>query len=270
MSRRLIAVLSSLVLLLCVSACFGSKKGKTLRLATTTSVHDSGLLTALLPAFEERSGYRVEVNAVGSGKALELLRSGSADAAITHAPDEEQQAVTAGQAARRTPFMHNELVLVGPKDHASLVAGSSDFREAMRKIAASGRKFISRGDGSGTNKREQALWKAANIAIDSSFIVAAKAGMGETLEKASEDEAFALTDRGTFIAKRGDLDLAIVFQGDDELRNIYAIVEPTKQGDVNADGARALAEFLRSPEGRALIGRFGVEKLGEPLFTPHE
>jgi tungstate transport system substrate-binding protein len=261
LSRALLLAAASMLVLV---ACFGGKSGKTLRLATTTSVQDSGLLAELVPAFEKRSGHKVEVRAVGSGKALELLRAGEADVAITHAPDDEQRAISAGHAARRTPFMRSDFVIVGPKDTAATVAGASDFRDVLRKIAASGRKFISRGDGSGTHLREQALWKAAGIAPSSSLLVEAKAGMAETLKRASEEDAFALTDRATFIAHRGDFDLAIVFQGDDELRNVYSVMEPP---GAEQAGARALTEFVRSAEGRATLGAFGVKAFGEPLFS---
>jgi len=244
--------------------------GRKLHLATTTSLKDSGLLEELLPAFEKKTGYHVEASAVGSGKALAMLREGAADVAITHAPAEEQAAVASGEVGQRTPFMHNEFVLVGPADQASVVAGAGDALGAMRSIAASGRKFISRGDGSGTHQRELALWKAAGIAPDSAFIVRASAGMGATLERASEADAFTLSDRSTFLAKHGDLKLAIVFQGDEALKNTYSIItpRPSESARVNAEGARALADYLRSPEGRARIGAFGVKALGEPLFTP--
>jgi tungstate transport system substrate-binding protein len=270
MSSKSVRLVCFVLLVLTAAACFGGAKRKTLRLATTTSVQDSGLLADLLPAFERRGGYHVEVSAVGSGKALELLREGRADVAVTHAPESEQAAVAAGAVGRRTPFMHNDFVIVGPKDQAAVVAGASDFREVLRKIAASGRKFASRGDGSGTHQREQALWKAAGIET-SGFLLAASAGMGKTLELASREGAFALSDRSTFFARRGDLDLAIVFQGDDELRNVYSVIEAAAGRDgVDAGGARSLAEFVRSPEGRAVIGVFGVKTLGEPLFTPEE
>ncbi|WP_170229368.1 substrate-binding domain-containing protein [Polyangium fumosum] len=242
--------------------------GRVLRLATTTSLKDAGLLDELLPAFEAKTGYRVEVSALGSGKALRALRDGAADVAITHAPTEEQAALAAGDIGRRTPFMHNEFVIVGPANQISVVAGAGNVREALSRIASSGLKFVSRGDDSGTHQRELALWKAAGIAASSSFIMQANAGMGETLERASDEGAFTLCDRSTFLAKQKDLKLAIVFQGDEALRNTYAVIEPKAGAQVNAEGARALADFLLSPEGRAIIGAFGVKASGEPLFTP--
>jgi len=257
---------AALVLLL--SACFGSKESKKLRLATTTSVTDSGLLAELAPAFEKRTGYKLEISAVGSGKALELVSTGGADVAITHAPDAEQQAVAAGKVGKRVPLMHNEFVLLGPKEGGELVAGAADVAEALRKVAASGRKFVSRADESGTHQREKAFWTAAGIRADSAFIVQARAGMGKTLELASKEGAFTLSDRSTFTAHRGDLDLAIVFQGDPALRNFYSVIEPPGSSSKSLEGALSLEEYLRSAEGRALIGGFGVRAAGEALFTP--
>lgn len=243
--------------------------GRLLRLATTTSVKDSGLLDVLAPAFEKKTGYRLDVSAVGSGKALTMLRDGSADVAVTHAPEEEQAAVAAGSVGRRTPFMHNEFVIVGPRDQAAVIAGAGGAVAALRAIAASGRKFASRGDDSGTHRRELALWKAAGIDPAGAFILRTGAGMGATLARASDEGAFALCDRATYLARQKDLKLAIVFQGDAALRNTYAVIEP-KGGAGNVAGARELTTYLLSPEGRALIGTFGIEPLGEPLFTPGE
>ena len=241
--------------------------GRKLRLATTTSVQDSGLLAVLTPAFEKKTGYHLDVSAVGSGKALGLLKDGGADVALTHAPEEEEAAVAAGSAAKRTPFMHNELVIVGPRDQAGVVAGASVAVAAMRAIAASGRKFASRGDGSGTHLRELALWKSAGVDPTGAFIVHTSAGMAATLTRASDEGDFALTDRATYLARQKDLKLAIVFQGDAALRNTYSAIEP-RAGSGNAAGAHELTLYVLSPEGRALIGAFGVDTLGEPLFTP--
>lgn len=239
--------------------------GRLLRLSTTTSVKDSGLLEELLPAFEKKSGYHVEVSAVGSGKALALLHEGQADVAVTHAPVEEQAAITAGEVASRAPFMHNEFVLVGPADQAGVIAGAGDAGSALKAIAASGKRLISRGDDSGTHRREGALLKAAGLDPAGAFVVRAGAGMGATLARASDEGAFALSDRATFLARRKELKLVIVFQGDAALRNVYSLIAPAK-----GDGAkaRALLDYVRSAEGRALIGGFGVKAVGEPLFTP--
>lgn len=249
------------------------KGGRRLRLATTTSVVDSGLLKELLPPFQKRTGYRVEISAVGSGKALELLATGAADVAITHAPDDELAAVAAGRAGRRTTFMHNDFVIVGPKNQRMVVAGAGDFRDALRQIARSGQKWLSRGDDSGTHQRERALWRAAGLAPDAAFVETTNTGMGDTLARASKEKAFTLTDRSTFIGKRKKLALAILFQGDEELRNHYSVLEPVvpvANEQINSEGARALAAYLISPDGRAIVGAFGVKRAGEALFTPEE
>ncbi|MBK8256181.1 MAG: substrate-binding domain-containing protein [Polyangiaceae bacterium] len=268
--KSVAAFFSIFVLLFAVfaAACGSSSSDKPLRLATTTSVVDSGLLSTLLPAFEKKTGRRVEVMALGSGKALSALREGEADVAVTHAPELELAAVEKGEAKARTPFMRNAFVIVGPKDSLPIVAGAGDFRDVLRAIAKSGKKFVSRGDESGTHTREKALWKAANLDPEADFIIKAKAGMAETLKRASDDGAFALTDKGTFLAKRNDVELAIVFQGDDELNNVYSVVEPAADAKSDREGAQGFANFVRSPDGKAVIGGFGVEALGEPLFTP--
>lgn len=262
----------ALLWVLGAGSCFGTcgdDDGKPLRLATTTSVKDSGLLSTLLPAFEAQGGYRVTIAAVGSGKSLEMLAAGEVDVAITHAPQAEEQGVTAGKFSRRTPIMHNDFVVVGPSALAPVVAGSGDIRDVLTKIAGSGEPFVSRGDDSGTHRREQALWRAAGVSAADDFIVSAHAGMGQTLLRASEEKAFSLTDRATFISLRDELDLAILFQGDPELRNVYAVVEPAEgTSGADAEAARAFATFLRSEKGRSLIGQFGVDESGESLFTP--
>ncbi len=266
---HLTALLLMLSMTSCLGSCFGDNSGEPLRLATTTSVQDSGLLSVLLAAFEGKSGYRVDVSAVGSGKALARLAKGEADVAITHAPAAEHEAVATGRAARRTAVMHNAFVIAGPGDMLARVAGAGDYRTVLESIATSGAKFVSRGDRSGTHLREQALWHSAGLEADADFIIVAQAGMGDTLRRASEEEAFTLTDRATFMNLHDDLDLVIVFQGDEELRNVYSVLEPGPEASgADVDGARALADFLRSAEGRALIGSFGVERLGQPLFTP--
>lgn len=248
-------------------AC-GGERGKPLRLATTTSVHDSGLLDRLLPAFTAAHGRPVEVHAVGSGQAIAMLRSGQADVAITHSPGEEVQALEAGQLGARTPVMRNAFVLVGPVEYAGVVAGEGDITGAMRDVAASGHRFVSRADDSGTHQRERQLWASAGVPADSPFILPARAGMAATLDLAAREHAFALSDRGTFLARRGDLGLAILFQGGADLENLYSVLEPAPRPGTDTPGARAFLNFMRSAPARAQIGSHGVAALGEPLFTP--
>lgn len=267
-SRRMFSLALTLAAL--VGCSGGGDHGKPLRLATTTSVQDSGLLGTLVPAFEAHSGRKVEVSAVGSGKAVELLAAGQADVALTHSPEEEVRALAAGRVDARTPVMRNEFVLVGPPEYAQVVAGESDAVAALRAIASSGHAFVSRGDSSGTHQREQSLWASASVPADDRTIIVANAGMGETLQVASRKHAFTLSDRATYLARREGLDLVIVFQGGDALDNVYSVLEPASASNADAVGARTFADFLRSEPARGLIGGFGVQAYGEPLFTPIE
>lgn len=241
--------------------------GRGLRIATPTNLKETGLADELLAAFEKKAGYRGQVSAVGSGNALRMLAEGAADVAITHALRAEMAAAHAGAIGARTPFMHNHLVIAGPRDRLEVVAGAADTREVLRRIAASGAKFISRGDHSGTHEREVALWQEAGVLDLGTFVINAKAGMAPTLARAAREEAFTLCDRATFIAKR-DPKLVIVFQGDEALRSTYSVIEPKPGPCSDAAGARALAEFVVTREARALIGAFGVKAYGEPLFIP--
>jgi tungstate transport system substrate-binding protein len=269
--RTVASILLLSVLALLAISCGRTRASDThtVHLATTTSVTESGVLGVLAPAFEQKTGYHLDINPVGSATALQLAEAGNADVAITHTPDDEQVAFAAGLIARRTPFMHNEFVIVGPRDQASVLAGAPSAVAALRAIAASGRKLASRGDDSGTYRRELALLKSADLDPAGPFILHTGAGMAATLERASAEGAFALSDRATYLARQRDLKLAIVFQGDAALRNTYAVVESSR-GKANLAGAHALTLYLISPEARAVIGAFGIDTHGEPLFTPSE
>lgn len=235
-----------------------------LRIATTTSVCDAGLLPRLLQEFERRAGRRAQIRAVGSGEALELLRAGEAEVAVTHAPELEEEARVQGLVASKTPFVANAFVIVGPPDAAAGVAGARDAVEAMRRISGSRRPFVSRADGSGTHHRERALWARAGVAADAPFIIRAGAGMAETLRLASARAAFTLSDRATFLRLAAELELTIVFEGNGELRNVYSVLVPAgRSGDTQ--GATELVRFLVSPECRTLVDEF--RPTGETLFA---
>jgi len=239
-------------------------------LATTTSTQDSGLLDSLLPVFRAGSGIEVKVIAVGSGAALAMARTGDADAVLVHAPEAERPYVKSGDLVEGRRIMHNDFLIVGPKDDPAGAGGAGDLAAAMRKIAAGG-PFISRGDGSGTEKKELELWKAAGV-------VPAKVnrreetgqGMGATLLVASERNGYTLTDRGTYLALRERLDLVPLVEGDPKLLNVYHayVVNPSKHRKVKPDEARAFVEFLASESAQAMIGTFGKSRFGQPLFFP--
>ncbi|HKZ55973.1 MAG TPA: substrate-binding domain-containing protein [Anaerolineales bacterium] len=239
-------------------------------LATTTSTQDSGLLDVLVPAFEQSTGYVVKVVAVGTGQALKMGEEGNADVLLVHAPESERSFMEAGFGADRWLVMHNDFVIVGPTSDPAEVRGASLAADAFRQMAAASTCFISRGDDSGTHKMELRLWEGAALTPAGDWYQESGQGMAATLRIAAEKGAYTLTDRATYLALRSGLDLVILVEGDPALLNIYHVitVSPERWPDVNAEGARAFAEFLVSAEGQALIGEFGLAQFGGPLFVP--
>ncbi len=240
-------------------------------LATTTSTQDSGLLDVLVPAFEAQTGFTVQVVAVGSGAALKLGEQGNADVLLVHSPTAEVTYMSNGFGSDRRLVMHNDYIIVGPTDDPAGLKSATSAVDAFQKIAASGTQFISRGDVSGTNIKELALWKSANLTpIGQAWYVETGQGMGATLTIASEKGAYTLTDRATFLANQANYHLALLFEGDDGLLNVYhvIVVNHDKWPTTNLDGAISFADYITSPAGQAVIMTFGVEKFGQQLFTP--
>jgi tungstate transport system substrate-binding protein len=240
-------------------------------LATTTSTQDSGLLDVLVPLFEAESGYTVQTVAVGSGAALKMAEEGNADVLLVHAPSSEVTLMEAGWGKDRFLVMHNDFVIVGPADDPAGIKGTATAVEVFQKIFAAGGTFISRGDDSGTHKMELSLWgKAANDPKGAEWYVESGQGMGATLTIASEKSAYTLTDRATYLASKDNLSLEILVEGDAALLNIYHVitVNPEKWEKANYDGALAFANFMISSATQEVIGGFGVEKYGQPLFFP--
>ena len=241
-------------------------------LATTTSVRDSGLLEMIVPRFESETRYRVKTVAVGSGKALELGERGEADVLLVHAPDAEKAFMLAGNGAERRLVMHNRFVVVGPSDDPAKIRDAASVVDALRVIAASKATFVSRGDNSGTDQFEKRLWKQAGVAPGGeSWYVETDQGMGATLAVASERRAYAISDRATYLASRDRLhDLDVLVGGPRDLLNVYHVitVNPSKSDTVNAEGARAFADFVVSEDTQKVIGQFGRNRYGEQLFSP--
>lgn len=247
--------------------------GKTLLLATTTSTQDSGLLDVLLPAFQKQTGYFVKTISVGSGQAIALGRRGEADVLLVHSPAEEEKLVADGLGVGRRLVMHNDFIVVGPPSDPAGIKATATAREALGRIAAARTLFLSRGDGSGTHSKEKGLWKAAGLNPEGQpWYQQTGLGMGETLAVAAEKDGYTLTDRGTYLALRGkrQLGLAVLLQGEPLLLNVYHVIEVSLAASpkVNTEGARAFATFMVAPETQALIGRFGIDKFGAPLFFP--
>ena len=237
--------------------------------ATTTSTQDTGLLDVLVPRFEEQSGVEVKVITVGTGAALRMSASGDADVALVHAPEAEKVFVDSGDLVEGQRVMYNTFVVAGPLEDPAGVGGRKSLPDVMRAIAKTG-MFISRGDDSGTHKKELALWTAAGVDPKTVKREETGQGMGATLNVADQKRAYVLTDKATYLALRKRLTLAILFEGDADLRNIYTIyvVNPTKHPKVKGAAARDFAAYWVSSEVQAIIGEFRRAEYGEPLFIP--
>lgn len=239
-------------------------------LATTTSTRDSGLLDVLIPLFEKQSGYTVKTVAVGTGEALKMGEEGNADVLLVHAPASELELMDKGFGLSRDLVMHNDFIIVGSADDPAGIKGLTTAKEALTKIAETQSIFVSRGDDSGTHKKELAIWKSAEITPEGGWYIETGQGMGDTLRVANEKSGYTLTDRATYLAQLDSLDLVILVEGDKSLLNIYhvIVVNPEKWPEVNVEGAKAFAAFLVSDEIQKVIGQFGMDKFGQPLFFP--
>ncbi len=242
-------------------------------LSTTTSTQDSGLLDFLLPTFEEDTGYIVKSIAVGTGKALQMGRDGEADVLLVHAKADELKFVEEGDGTERHDVMYNDFILVGPKEDSLKLKEQfpDDILEGLKAIQAHGAVFVSRGDDSGTHKKELNIWKEASIEPEGEWYLSAGSGMADVLKIAGEKQAYTITDRATYLSMMTDLDLDIVIEGDENLFNQYGVipVNPDKGENINHDGAVAFMEWFLSEKGQALIEEFGVEEYGQPLFIPN-
>lgn len=247
-----------------------SRSSPVVILATTTSTQDSGLLDVLVPAFERQTGLTVKPIAVGTGQALQLAARGEADVVLAHAPALERKYAQEGRLRHRRLVMFNDFVVVGPAADPAGVRGARTGVEAVRRIARARARFVSRGDSSGTHALELGLWTQAGLVPAGDWYLESGQGMGATLVLAHERQAYALSDRATWLALRTRVAVPILLEGDRALRNVYAVLEanPTNGPRVNAGGGRALADFLVSPAGQALIRTFGVERYGQALFVP--
>jgi tungstate transport system substrate-binding protein len=258
---------------------FGGKK--TLKIATTTSLEDTGLLPVLEAAFEKQNpAIDVQFIAAGTGQALEYGKKGDVDLVMVHSKTQEEQFVKDGYGTQRYPFAYNYFYIVGPASDPAQINGTN-ATEAFKKINASGVsnpnlvKFVSRGDNSGTNTREIQIWNKTGADYNStirgqSWYIESGKGMGDTLNMANEKSAYTLSDSGTFLAYKGNITLlAFVTQGKD-LLNIYSMipVNPDKFKNVNYNASMKWVNFVLSPEGQTIVGDYGKEKYGQQLFIP--
>jgi tungstate transport system substrate-binding protein len=258
------------VLVAMAAGCGGSTPDRSpVVLAVTTSTQDSGLLDALVPAFERRSGLTVKPIAVGSGQALAMAARGEVDVVLAHSPVAERRLMGSGEARSRRPVMRNEFVLVGPAADPAGVRGA-DVPSALRRIARHGATFVSRGDDSGTHASELAAWKRAGVAPRPPWHQETGQGQGATLQVAAERGGYALTDTATYLTSGVASALPVVVADGVGLHNPYHVIDMTRRAGprVNAEGGRKLADWLVSAEAQTIIGDFGREEFGRPLFVP--
>lgn len=271
-----------LILAVALTACSSGTSGPTATttaqsgptdviLATTTSTQDSGLLDVLEPEFEKATGYNLKVIAVGTGQALAMGERGDADVLLVHAPTSEKKVVASGAAINRRLVMHNDFIIVGPKNDPAGIKGMTSARDALKRVADTGARFISRGDDSGTDKLEKSLWQTVGLdPTGEGWYEETGQGMGATLQVAGQRGAYTISDRGTFLAQAKNLDLVLLVEGDPLLLNVYSVmqVNPERFGRVNGPGGKAFADFMVSDQAQAIIGTFGADKFGQPLFVP--
>lgn len=289
--KKLLALLMAMALVLSFAACGGTAEETTaadenttaeaasaaapenpvIRMSTTTSVNDSGLLPYLLPVFETKTGYTVEVQSAGTGAAIQKAKDGNADLILVHSKASEEEFVSEGYGVERIPFMYNFFVIAGPKDDPAGIKGSENAAAAFLKIAESESNFISRGDDSGTHKAELKIWgEDVPSAETDSWYISAGQGMGACLTMANEQNAYCLTDKATFLSNKDSLTgLDIILNEGDDMMNTYSVIEcnPEKLDGVNTEGAKALIEWLTSDEADELIAKYGEEQYGQALFT---
>ena len=252
----------------CVFAAVAAMAAEDIRLATTTSTENSGLLKIILPVFEMKYGGKVRVVSVGTGAALKLGENGDADVVLVHARSLEDRFMEAGFGSVRKDVMYNDFIIVGPKRDPAGVRGAKDVLAAMQKISASGARFVSRGDESGTHQMEKDYWKSAGVAAQGAWYVSAGQGMGQVLTMAGQLEGYTLTDRATYAAYKDKTGLETLVEGDPKMVNPYGIiaVNPQKHPTVNNQGAMALVYWMTAPEGQQAIATFKIN--GVQMFFP--
>jgi tungstate transport system substrate-binding protein len=271
---------TAILALLMTTSLFGGCSSKVeaedkdrLMMATTTSTADTGLLDFLAPLFKEATGYTLEWTAVGTGEALMMGEDGQVDIVFVHAKSSEENFVTDGFGVERFPVMYNDFVVVGPTE---AITSTEDISSVFTRITEEKLPFINRGDDSGTDKKEQGIWKILGIdpEVNPNYTESGQ-GMGATLTMADEKAAYCLSDRGTYLKQKNDatlgLELEIICEGADDLLNQYGIiaVNPAKYPEVNIQGANVFIEWICSEEGQKAIGGYGVKQYGEALFIPN-
>jgi len=271
-----LVTITGVIVAACAPAGVGAlQPQERMRVATTTSLYDTGLWGYLEPKFEQEYGVELDIIYAGTGKALEYSRRGDVDAITVHSKAREEEFVAEGYGVERVPFAYNYFLIVGPPDDPAGIKGLSP-EDAFKKLMETGSgKFVSRGDDSGTHGKEKEIWQAAGFDYEAvqkagDWYIESGGGMGPTLLMASEKQTYTLTDMGTFLAYKGKLDLVPIVDKGDILLNVYSVIaiNPEKNPKTNIEMANNLISFLTSPEIQDLIGKYGVKEYGMQLFTP--
>jgi tungstate transport system substrate-binding protein len=269
MQKIIQSIFLSFILLTLLASCSRQAENKVVILATTTSTENSGLLEYLLPKFQADTDLEVRVIAVGTGKALRMGEDGDVDLVMVHAKPAEEKFIEAGFGVERVELMYNDFVLVGPKNDPAGLKKLSNINDVMASLANTDTGFMSRGDDSGTHKKELRLWAQAGVSPNSGSYRELGQGMGKTLQVANELQAYTMIDRGTWLAYNDIVDLSILFEGVPPLFNQYSVmlVNPARFPDLNTQGAQRLVDWLVSENGQSLIGAYEVK--GKVLFKPN-
>lgn len=269
-------IMSLLIAVLTMTAIFAgcaktAETKKDIILATTTSTKDSGLLDSILPVFEKETGYKVNVLSKGTGEAIKLGQDGNADVLLVHAKADEEKFVEEGYGVKRYDVMYNDFIIVGPESDPAGIKNAKDAAEALKLISEKKASFVSRGDDSGTHKFEKKIWKKMSITPAGDWYISAGKGMGDVLMMADEKKAYTISDRGTYLSMKDKLDLKIVFEKSNDLKNQYGViaVNPEKNKGVNIKGAEAFANWIISDSTQKLIAEYGKDKYGQGLFIPN-
>ena len=265
---RLFSTMLAVLLATAIPALPAGAAGLDIKMATTTSTDNSGLLHYLLPKYEAKCHCKVRYTAVGTGNAIKLGENGDVDMIMVHARAAEDKFVAEGYGVNRRDLMYNDFVIVGPHADPAGIRGTKDLDAALRKIKEKGATFISRGDDSGTHKKELALWKEAGIDPKGPHYLSIGQGMGQTLTVASEKQGYTLTDRATYATYKDKTGLEIVVEGAKNLLNPYGViaVNPKKYAGVNYQGAMHFIEWLTADEGQKAIASYRPK--GAQLFFP--
>ncbi|NLB89373.1 MAG: solute-binding protein [Syntrophomonadaceae bacterium] len=249
-----------------------TQKPKTVHLATATSAEDSGLLGYILPELEKDIGYKVEVTSIGTGQAIKLGEAGNVDVILANNPAAEDKFIADEFGVDRREVMYNDFLLIGPKEDPAKIKDEQDVAVAFKKIADAKAKFVSRGDSSGTHAKELSLWEAAGVVLESNqeWYIETGQGMRDTFRKADGMKAYTLIDRATYLSNKDKNDSIIMVEGDERLLNPYGVisVNPKKFPRINYEGATKFRDWLVSEKGQQMIGEYGVEEYGLPLFFP--